>query len=76
MEYNVQKYYPKATETAKGYLNQTKKNIRSTKEKPLPIKTCNTSQIHGKKVRDVYTKMYRVHETMFSNQTSQFPMCV
>jgi hypothetical protein len=36
-------------------------------------KTCDTSQLHGKKVQDIYTKTYRVHETMFSNQTGQFP---
>ncbi len=73
MERNIQKYYPKATETAKGHLNQTRKNVRSTKEKPAPLETCNTSQLHGKKVRNVYTKTYKVRETMFSNQTGQFP---
>jgi hypothetical protein len=40
MERNVQKYYPKATETAKGHLNQTRKNVCSTKEKPAPLETC------------------------------------
>jgi hypothetical protein len=30
-ERNVQKYYPKTTKTAKGHLNQTRKNVRSTK---------------------------------------------
>jgi hypothetical protein len=54
MERNVQKYYPETSEMAKGHLNQTRKNVRSTKEKPVPFKTCNTSQLHGKKVRDVY----------------------
>ena len=73
MECNVQKYYPKATKTAKGHLNQTRKNVRSTKEKLAPLETCNTSQLHGKKVRDIYTKMYKVRKTMFSNQTGQFP---
>jgi hypothetical protein len=72
-ECNVQKYYPKTIETAKGYLNQTRKNVRSTKAKRAPLETCDTSQLHGKKVRDVYTKTYRVRETMFSNQTGQFP---
>jgi hypothetical protein len=73
-ERNVQKYYLKATETAKGHLNQTRKNIRSTKEKPVPLETCNTLRLHGKKVCDVYTKMYKVRKTMFSDQMSQFPM--
>jgi hypothetical protein len=74
MECNVQKYYPKASKIAKGHLNQTRKNMCSTKEKPAPLETCNTLQLHGKKVRDVYTEMYKVHKTMFSNQTGQFPM--
>ncbi len=72
-ERNVQKYYPETTETGKGHLNQTRKNVRSTKTKPTPLETCDTSQLHGKKVRDVYTETYRVRKTMFSNQTGQFP---
>jgi hypothetical protein len=72
-ECNVQKYYPETIETAKGHLNQTRKNVRSTKAKPAPLETCDTSQLHGKKVRDVFTETYRVRETMFSNQTGQFP---
>ena len=73
MERNVQKYYPEATKTAKGHFNQTRKNVRSTKEWPVPFKTCNTSQLHGKKVCNVYTKPYKVCKTMFSNQMGQFP---
>ncbi len=73
-ERNVQKYYPETIETAKGHLNQTRKNVRSTKTKPAsPLETCDTSQLHGKKVRDVYTETYMVRETMFSDQTGQFP---
>ncbi len=55
MERNVQKYYPKATKMAKGHLNQTRMNVRSTKEKSVPFETCNTSQLNGKKVHNVYT---------------------
>jgi len=70
----VQRYYPETIETAKGHLNQTRKNVRFTKTKTaLPLETCDTSQLHGKKVRDVYTKTYMVRETMFSDQTGQFP---
>ncbi len=43
-ERNVQKYYPETTETAKGHLNQTRKNVRSTKAK-APLETCDTSQL-------------------------------
>ena len=72
-ERNVQKYYPETTKTAKGHLNQMRKNAHSTKAKTAPLELCDTSQLHGKIVQDVYTETYRVHETMFSDQTSQFP---
>jgi hypothetical protein len=72
-EQKVHKYYPETTETVKGHLNQTRKNVRSTKTKPTPLETCDTSQLHGKKVQDVYTETYRVRKTMFSDQTGQFP---
>jgi hypothetical protein len=71
-ECNVQKYYPKTIKTAKGHLNQTRKNVQSTKVKAAPLETWDTSHLHGKKVRNVYTQMYMVPETMFSNQTGQF----
>ncbi len=73
-EHNVQKYYPETIETAKEHLNQTRKNIRSTKVKSTPLETCDTSHLHGKKVRNVYTHTYMVCETMFSNQIGQFPI--
>ena len=60
---------------AKGHLNQTRKNVCSSKEQPVLFETCDTSQLHGKKVHDVYTEMYKVRKTMFSDQTSQFPTC-
>jgi hypothetical protein len=69
-ERNVQKYYPETSETAKGHMNQTRKNVRSTRSK---MEICNTSQLQGKKVRDVYTTAYNVRETMFSDQTGQYP---
>jgi hypothetical protein len=53
-EPNVQKYYPKTTKTAKGHLNHTRKNVWSTKIKAAPLETCDTSNLHGKKVHDVY----------------------
>ena len=56
-ENNVKKYYPETIETAKGHLNQTRKNVRSTRSK---METCDTSQLQGKKVRDVYTTAYDV----------------
>ena len=45
-----------------------------TEVKATPLETCNTSHLHGKKVRDVYTQTYMAQETTFSNQTGQFPI--
>jgi hypothetical protein len=46
-------------------------NMRSTKAKTAPLETCDTSQLYGKKIQDIYTKTYRVRNIMFSNQTGQ-----
>jgi hypothetical protein len=73
-EHNVRKYYPEMIKTAKGHLNQTRKNVWTTKGKATPLETCDTSHLHGKKVYNVYTQMYMVQETTFSNQTGQFPI--
>ena len=54
-------------------MNQTRKNVRSTKLKAVPMEVCDTSKLKGKKERDVYTKVYDVRETIFSDQTGQFP---
>ena len=70
---NVKKYYPETVETPKGHMNQARKNVRSTKPKPTPFETCNVSGMRGKKERDIYTKVYDVRNTMFSDQTGQFP---
>jgi hypothetical protein len=59
-EQKVKKYYPKTIKTAKGHLNQTRKNVRTTKVKGTPLETCDTSHLHGKKVRNVYTQTYMV----------------
>ncbi len=70
---NVKKYYPETTATPKGHLNQTRQNVRSTKAKQVPLEVCDTCQLKGKKERDIYTKIYDVRETIFSDQTGQFP---
>ena len=70
---NVKKYYPETVETAKGHMSQTRKNKRSTKAKPMQFETAKTEAMRGKKVRDVYIKVYDTRETTFSDQTGQFP---
>jgi hypothetical protein len=70
-EKNVNKYYPETDKTPKGHMNQTRKNVRSTK--PKRFETSNTSALRGKKVQDVFVKTYDVRETIFSDQTGKFP---
>jgi hypothetical protein len=72
-ECNVQKYYPKIIETAKGHLSQTRKNVQTAKVKAMPLETCDTSHLHGKKVRNVYTQTYMVQETTFFRPNRPFP---
>jgi hypothetical protein len=73
-ECNINKNYPETSETLKGHMNQMRKNVRSTKAKRTPLETCDTSQLHSKQVRDIYTTLFDVRITMFSDQTGQSPM--
>jgi hypothetical protein len=66
---NVTKYYPETTGTPKGHMNQTCKNVRSTKV----FKTSNTTQLKGKKFRDIGIHVYNFRETIFLDQTGEFP---
>ena len=70
-EHNVKKYYPETCKTPKGHLNQSRKNVRSTK--PKPFEEVHSNQLHGRKVKDIYTKVYEVRDTVFTDQTGQFP---
>ena len=70
-EKNIAKYYPETTETAKGHLNQSRKNVRSTKK---PFEVCNAAAaFRGKRAKDIFVGTYDVRETIFSDQTGQFP---
>ena len=71
-ERNVSKYYPKTDETIKEHMNQTRKNVRSTKTKQVPFEIAEYPEMKGKKVHDVHIKTYDVRETTFSDQTGQF----
>eukprot|EP00804_Cyclotella_cryptica_P002928 CCRYP_013287-RA/>CCRYP_013287-RA protein AED:0.38 eAED:0.38 QI:0/0/0/1/1/1/2/0/632 len=70
---NIQKYYPDSAETTKGHLNQTRKNVRSTKPKRTPSEEVHSTQLRGCKVQDVYTKVYHMRDTIFTNQTGKYP---
>ena len=50
-----------------------KKIFRSTKPKRTPLKVPKTGTLKGHKERDVYTSVYEVSNTVFSDQTGQFP---
>ena len=69
---NVTKYFPESDETTKGHMNQTRKNVRSTKSKPLE-QANGIQALRGKKIQDIFTRTYDVRETIFSDQTGQFP---
>ena len=42
---NVKNYYPETTETPKGHLNQTRKNVRSTKV----MEICDATTLKGER---------------------------
>eukprot|EP00804_Cyclotella_cryptica_P018466 CCRYP_004311-RB/>CCRYP_004311-RB protein AED:0.26 eAED:0.22 QI:0/-1/0/1/-1/1/1/0/535 len=70
---NIQKYFPKTVETPKGHLNKSRKNVRSTKQKPILLELFQSPQLKGRKLRDVYTHVYDTRDTIFSDQTGKFP---
>ena len=69
---NVAKYYPETTETPKGHLNQTRNIFRSTKPKARPFEKTEAATLRGKKVWDVYTKVYDVCNTVFRTKRDYF----
>jgi hypothetical protein len=54
-------------------MNQTRKNVQSTKGKQVPFEIAEYPEMRGKKVQDIYISTYNIHETTFSDQTGQFP---
>ena len=76
-EKNVNKYYPDTDETQKGHMTQTRKNVRSTKgaKAALAFEICNAAaRLRGKKEEDIFISTYNVRETIFSDQTGQYPL--
>ena len=70
--YSVIIYYPETDETPKGHKNKSRKNVRSTKTAPA-FGISNNTPLHCKKVRDVGISFFDVKETIYSDQTGQFP---
>jgi hypothetical protein len=72
-EKNIAKHYPDTDETPKGHMAQSRKNVRSTKHLRQEFEQANVASLRGKKVHDVFTTVYDIRETIFSDQTGQFP---
>ena len=51
------------------HVKAKQRGARGTSVSAADFKIPNTSQLKGKKLRDVYTKVYDVRETIFSDQT-------
>ena len=49
------------------------KNVRSTKPIAIPFEDLKATQLKGKKVQDVFMKVYDVCDTVFTDQRGQFP---
>ncbi len=71
-EHNIHKYYPETIKTAKGPLNQMRKKTVHQR-KGGAVENMRHLHLPGKKVHNMYTQTYMVHNTMFSDQTGQFP---
>jgi hypothetical protein len=71
-EKNVQKHCPMAHGTAKRHMNQTRKNVRSTKAKQ-PFEQANATSLRGKKIQDLYVNVYDVQETYSLTKLVSFP---
>jgi hypothetical protein len=55
-------------------MNQTCKNVHSTKPKPQPLEICTVAaHLRNKKQQDVYVKTYDVRDTIFLDQTGKYP---
>ena len=52
-------------------MNQTCKNVQSTKVKQVPFEIAKYPEMRGKKIQDVYISTCEVRKTMFSNQTGK-----
>ena len=70
---NVARYYPDINEKAKVHLNLSRKNVRSTKPQCTPLEVPKTATLQEHKALGVYTSIYEVKNTVFSNQAGQFP---
>ena len=59
--------------TSQSWLKKRGSRGTSASAAPGAFEEPNTTQLKGKKIRDICTKVYNVRETIFSDQTGQFP---
>ena len=67
----ISRYYSENDDTPTGHMMQQRKNIRSTKPKPVPLTSVHTTDFHGRKERDVYTKIVEVKGLTHTDQTGR-----
>ena len=72
-ERNIARYYPVTKKIPKVHLNQSRKNVKPTEPKRTPLKMPKPAVLQGHNTRDVYIILYELRNTVFSNQTGQFP---
>jgi hypothetical protein len=73
----VQKYYPQTIATAKGHLDQTRQNIRSTKNKtveaPTTIEMIPQQEPNNKITNQAFATVKETGK-VYTDQTGQFPI--
>ncbi|KAL7481944.1 LOW QUALITY PROTEIN: hypothetical protein ACHAW6_007625 [Cyclotella cf. meneghiniana] len=68
-EHNINKYYPDTAKLRKDI--STKHNVRSTKPKAIPFEDPKSNQL--KESTRQFLKVYNICDTVFTDQTGQFP---
>ena len=72
--HNVQKFYPETVKTPKGCLNQTRKNIRSTKPKAQPLGGFPVFTTPRPQEVQHLHQVYNTRDTTFTDQAGKFPL--
>ena len=67
------KFYPETDETPKGHMRQTRKVVRSTKERVVE-RDKNNEVVPRTKRHDLYVCVDQVKDTIYTDQTGEFPI--
>ncbi len=71
---NVKKHFPESIETEKGHMKKQRQNVRSTKVQVLENDNEDVELDRTIKKHDVMVKVIHARTTMYTNQTSRFPV--